>query len=61
MAAWASYTESARHSGTLYAFSILDAVDNRYLGPCSLEGVDMTRLSANLSWPVAPTRSIAHA
>jgi len=50
MAAWASFTESAWHSGNLYAFSILDAADERYLGACSLEHVDLTRLSTNLSY-----------
>ena len=50
MAAWTSFTESAWHSGTLYAFSILDPAGERYLGACSLEGVDVTRLSTNLSY-----------
>jgi RimJ/RimL family protein N-acetyltransferase len=50
MAAWTSFTESAWHSGTLYAFSILDAADERYLGACSLENVDMNGLSTNLSY-----------
>jgi RimJ/RimL family protein N-acetyltransferase len=50
MVEWVSFTESAWHSGTLYAFSVLDAVDDRYLGACSLEGVDMTHLSTNLSY-----------
>jgi RimJ/RimL family protein N-acetyltransferase len=50
MAAWASFTESAWQAGTLYAFSILDAADGRYLGACSLENVDLARLSTNLSY-----------
>jgi RimJ/RimL family protein N-acetyltransferase len=50
IAAWTSYAESAWQSGTLYAFSIVDAADGRYLGACSLENVDPTRSSANLSY-----------
>jgi RimJ/RimL family protein N-acetyltransferase len=50
IAAWVSFTESAWQSGTLFAFSILDAADGRYLGACSLENVNETSLSANLSY-----------
>jgi ribosomal-protein-serine acetyltransferase len=50
MAAWTSFTESAWRSGTLCAFSILDAADHCYLGACSLENVDLTRSSTNLSY-----------
>jgi len=50
MAAWTSFCESGWQSGTLYAFSILDPDDGRYLGACSLEGVDRTTLSTNLSY-----------
>ncbi|WP_203996876.1 GNAT family N-acetyltransferase [Virgisporangium aurantiacum] len=50
IAAWTSYAESAWQQGTLYAFSVVDAAGGRYLGACSLENVDATRASTNLSY-----------
>lgn len=57
MAAWTSFAESGWQSGTLYAFSILDESDGRYLGACSLEGVDRAGLSTNLSYWVRSGRT----
>jgi RimJ/RimL family protein N-acetyltransferase len=50
IAAWISFAESGWRSGILYAFSVVDAADGRYLGACSLENVDTTRSSTNLSY-----------
>lgn len=50
IATWTAYARSAWQSGDLYAFSILSGRDGRYLGACSLEGVNKKVLTANLSY-----------
>jgi RimJ/RimL family protein N-acetyltransferase len=49
-ATWTTYARSAWQSGAMYAFSILSGEDGRYLGACTLEGVDKNTLCANLSY-----------
>jgi RimJ/RimL family protein N-acetyltransferase len=47
---WIGWTQSAWTEGRCYSFAIRAAASQRYLGSCSVEGVNWTRLSANLSY-----------
>lgn len=48
---WVDWTRQAWADGVLYAFAIRESAHGgRYLGSCSLEGLNWKRLSANISY-----------